>query len=167
MKYKNFLLNTTQSNRENIQHLKTLIKKQTGKDITINTRHREIVFARKIYYKILTLTTKMSYKSMGGTLGQHYATVIHSLNNFDWDYNHIPAFKEAYDRVYHLYAKKDTVLTLETLTHENQVLTETISTLKNKIEELRGEAKQTRSNNIKPRNQQAKIYAASETINAF
>ena len=167
MRYKDFLLNTTQSNRENIQHLKTLIEKQTGKDITKNTRQIEYIYARKIYYKILDVTTKMSYKSMGATLGQTHATVIHALNNFKWDYQHNDAFKEAYNRVYHLYAKKDTVLTLETLTHENQVLTETISTLKKKIEELRGEVKQTRSNNIKPRNQQTKIYAASETINAF
>ena len=154
MKYKNFLLNTTQRNRENIQHLKTLIEKQTGKDITINTRHRELVFARKIYYKILTLTTKMSYKSIGDTLGQTHATVIHALNNFEWDYDHNPAFKEAYDRVYHLYARKDTVVTIETLTHENQVLQETINKLK---EEL----KETRRNNIRPRNQEATIYKST------
>lgn len=154
MKYKNFLLNTTQRNRQNIQHLKALIEKQTGKDITINTRHREIVFARKIYYKILTLTTKMSYKAIGGTLGQTHATVIHALNNFEWDYDHNPAFKEAYDRVYHLYARKDTVVTIETLTHENQVLQETINKLK---EEL----KETRRNNIRPRNQEATIYKST------
>jgi hypothetical protein len=164
MKYKNFLLNTTQRNRENIQHLKTLIEKQTGKDITINTRHREIVFARKIYYKILTLTTKMSYKSIGDTLGQTHATVIHSLNNFDWDYNHNPAFKEAYDRVYNLYTKKGTVATVETLTYENRVLQETITQLKQQIEELGNEIKETRRNNIRPRNQQTKVYEASETV---
>lgn len=159
MKYKNFLLNTTQRNRENIQHLKTLIKKQTGKDITINTRHREIVFARKIYYKILTLTTKMSYKSIGDTLGQTHATVLHSLKNFEWDYNHIPAFKEAYDRVYSHYARKDTVVTIETLTHENQILQETINKLKEQLKEIR-DIKAS----IRPINQQATIYNASETI---
>lgn len=164
MRYKDFLLNTTQSNRQNIQHLKTLIEKQTGKDITINTRHRELVFARKIYYKILTLTTKMSYKSIGDTLGQTHATVLHSLNNFDWDYNHIPAFKEAYDKVYNLYTKKGTVATVETLTYENRVLEEKILELKSKIEELGNELKETRRNNIRPRNQQATIYNASETV---
>jgi len=141
-----------------------LIKKQTGKDITINTRHRELVFARKIYYKVLTLTTKMSYKSMGDTLGQTHATVLHSLNNFDWDYNHIPAFKEAYDKVYNLYTKKGTVATVETLTYENRVLEEKIAELKGQIEELGNELKETRSNNIRPRNQQATIYNASETV---
>jgi predicted RNase H-like nuclease (RuvC/YqgF family) len=150
MKYKNFLLNTTQRNRENIQQK--------------NTRQIEYIYARKIYYKILDVTTKMSYKSMGATLGQTHATVIHALNNFKWDYEHNNAFKEAYNRVYHLYAKKETVLTLETLTHENQVLTETISTLKKKIEELRGEVKQTRSNNIKPRNQQHFNYARYNNV---
>ena len=164
MKYKNFLLNTTQRNRENIQHLKTLIKKQTGKDITINTRHREIVFARKIYYKILTLSTKMSYKSIGDTLGQTHATVLHSLKNFDWDYNHIPAFKEAYDRVYNMYTKKGTVATVETLTYENRVLEEKIAELKGQIEELGKELKETRRKNIRPKNQQATIYNASETV---
>ena len=153
MKYKNFLLNTTQRNREKIQHLKTLIKKQTGKDITTNSRHRELVFARKIYYKILSTTTRMSYSSIGGTLGQHHATVLPSLNKFDWDYNHIPAFKEAYDRVYNLYTRKDTVVTIETLTHENQILQETINKLKEELKQIR-EVKAS----IKPRNQEATIY---------
>jgi len=164
MKYKNFLLNTTQRNRENIQHLKTLIEKQTGKDITKNTRQIEYIYARKIYYKILTLTTKMSYKSLGDTLGQTHATVIHALNNFEWDYNHNPAFKEAYDKVYNLYTKKGTVVTVETLTYENRVLQETITQLKQQIEELGNEIKETRRNNIRPRNQQTKVYAASETV---
>jgi len=164
MKYKNFLLNTTQRNRENIQHLKTLIEKQTGKDITKNTRQIEYIYARKIYYKILTLTTKMSYKSIGDTLGQTHATVIHALNNFEWDYNHNPAFKEAYDKVYNLYTKKGTVVTVETLTYENRVLQETITQLKQQIEELGNEIKETRRNNIRPRNQQTKVYAASETV---
>jgi predicted RNase H-like nuclease (RuvC/YqgF family) len=104
---------------------------------------------------------------MGATLGQTHATVIHALNNFKWDYQHNDAFKEAYNRVYHLYTKKGTVATVETLTYENRVLEEKIVELKGQIEELRGEVKQTRSNNIKPRNQQTKVYAASETINAF
>ena len=167
MKYKNFLLNTTQRNRENIQHLKTLIEKQTGKDITKNTRQIEYIYARKIYYKILTLTTKMSYKSIGDTLGQTHATVIHALNNFEWDYNHNPAFKEAYDKVYNIYTKKGTVVTVETLTYENRVLQETITQLKQQIEELGNEIKETRRNNIRPRNQQTKIYEASETVNTF
>ena len=156
MKYKNFLLNTTQRNRENIQRLKTLIEKQTGKDITTNTRHRELVFARKIYYKILSSTTRMSYSSIAGTLGQHHATILHALNKFDWDYNHIPAFKEAYDRVYNSYTRNDTVVTIDTLTHENQILRETISKLKEELKQIR-DVKAS----IKPRNQEATIYKST------
>ena len=106
----------------------------------------------------------MSYKSIGDTLGQTHATVLHSLKNFDWDYNHIPAFKEAYDRVYNMYTKKGTVATFETMLYENRVLEEKIVELKGQIEELGNELKETRRNNIRPRNQQATIYNASEAI---
>jgi hypothetical protein len=90
--------------------------------------------------------------------------VLHSLKNFDWDYNHIPAFKEAYDKVYNLYTKKGTVVTFETMLYENRVLEEKIVKLKGQIEELGNELKETRRNNIRPKNQQATIYNASETI---
>jgi hypothetical protein len=111
---------------------------------------------RKIYYKILSSTTRMSYSSIAGTLGQHHATILHALNKFDWDYNHIPAFKEAYDRVYNAYTRNDTVVTIDTLTHENQILRETISKLKEELKQIR-DVKAS----IKPRNQEATIYKST------
>jgi len=72
-----------------------------------------------------------------------------------------------YTKLYNIYTKKGTVVTVETLTYENRVLQETITQLKQQIEELGNEIKETRRNNIRPRNQQTKIYEASETVNTF
>ena len=63
-----------------------------------------------------------------------------------------------------MYTKKGTVATVETMLYENRVLEEKIVELKGQIDELRNELKETRRNNIRPRNQQATIYNASETV---
>jgi hypothetical protein len=57
--------------------------------------------------------------------------------------------------------------TPEALLQQNLILEETVINLKKQLDEVRNELKQARSNNIRPRNQQTKIYAASETVVAF
>ena len=60
--------------------------------------------------------------------------------------------------------KLDEVDEIKSLLQKNRVLQETITQLKQQIEELGNEIKETRRNNIRPRNQQTKVYAASETV---
>ena len=54
--------------------------------------------------------------------------------------------------------------TPEALLHQNLILEETVINLKKQLDEVRNELKEARSNNIKPRNQQTKIYNASATV---
>jgi dynactin complex subunit len=167
MKYKNYLQGTTQEQRFKIEKLKAIIKEQTGLDINKVSRKREVINARKAYYKLLHLTTKISYTTMAKSVGKTHATVLHALRHFDFDYNTDNEFKELYDNLFTVYVDGKEIDTTDKLVYENLKLQENIRMLNSELEELRSELKKARSNNIRPRNQQTKIYNASETIVAF
>jgi len=64
--------------------LKQLVKEVTGVDINQQSRKREIIEARAIYYKILKqIDKKKSLQSIGASVGKDHATVLHSLKNYD------------------------------------------------------------------------------------
>jgi hypothetical protein len=167
MKYKNYLQGTTQEQRFKIEKLKAIIKEQTGLDINKVSRKREVINARKAYYKLLHLITKISYTTMAKSVGKTHATVLHALRHFDFDYNTDNEFKELYDNLFTVYVDGKEIDTTDKLVYENLKLQENIRMLNSELEELRSELKKARSNNIRPRNQQTKIYNASETIVAF
>jgi dynactin complex subunit len=167
MRYKNYLQGTTQEQRFKIEKLKAIIKEQTGLDINKVSRKREVINARKAYYKLLHLTTKISYTTMAKSVGKTHATVLHALRHFDFDYNTDNEFKELYDNLFTVYVDGKEIDTTDKLVYENLKLQENIRMLNSELEELRSELKKARSNNIRPRNQQTKIYNASETIVAF
>ena len=167
MRYKNYLQGTTQEQRIKIKKLKAIIKEQTGLDINKVSRKREVINARKAYYKLLYLTTKISYTTMAKSVGKTHATVLHALRHFDFDYKTDIEFKELYDNLFTVYVDGKEIDNTDKLVYENLKLQENIRMLNSELEELRSELKEARSNNITPRNQQTKIYIASETITAF
>lgn len=167
MRYRNFLQGTTQEQRTQIKKLKRIIKNQTGIDIEKVSRKREVVIARKVYFKLLTETTKLSYTTMASSVHQTHATVLHALRNFDYDYKTDVSLKELYKNVRSLYVDGININTPDALLQQNLILEETVINLKKQLDEVRNELKEARSNNIKPRNQQTKIYASSETVVAF
>ena len=167
MRYKNYLQGTTQEQRIKIKKLKAIIKEQTGLDINKVSRKREVINARKAYYKLLHLTTKISYTTMAKSVGKTHATVLHALRHFDFDYKTDIEFKELYDNLFTVYVDGKEIDNTDKLVYENLKLQENIRMLNSELEELRSELKEARSNNIRPRNQQTKIYIASETITAF
>lgn len=61
-----------------------IINDVLGIDITKNTRHRDYINGRAIYYKILRDGLNMSYASIGMTMGKNHATIMHSLKDFDF-----------------------------------------------------------------------------------
>ena len=126
-----------------------------------------MVRARKVYFKLLSETTKLSYTTMASSVHQTHATVLHALRNFDYDYKTDIALKELYNNVHSLFVDGININTPEALLQQNLILEETVANLRKQLEEVRNELKQARSNNIRPRNQQTKIYAASETVVAF
>lgn len=167
MKYKEYLQGTTQEQRIKIEKLKAIIKEQTGLDINKVSRKREVIRARKAYYKLLNLTTKLTYTTMAKSVGKTHATVLHALREFDYDYKTDKQFKELYDNLFTVYVDGKELDTTDKLVYENLKLQEKIRILNNELEEVRSELKKARSNNIRPRNQQTIIYAASEVVEAF
>ena len=167
MRYRNFLQGTTQEQRMQIKKLKRIIKNQSNIDVEKVGRKREVVRARKVYFKLLSETTKLSYTTIASSVHQTHATVLHALRNFDYDYKTDIALKELYNNVHSLFVDGININTPEALLQQNLILEETVANLRKQLEEVRNELKEARSNNIRPRNQQTKIYAASETVVAF
>jgi hypothetical protein len=165
MKYRNYSLDTTRNDVIKYKRLEAIIRTETGIDISKGSRKREIVALRKIYYKILSISTKMTYTSIGKTVGKQHCTVLHALTSFDWDYNTDPPFKELYDKIYYIFSEGKPAETTEGLIRENLILQETNRKLLETINKLKKqtdqEAKQKISNTIRPRNQQTKIYTSS------
>jgi hypothetical protein len=50
-----------------------------GIDIHKNSRRRDYVMGRAMYYKILRDNTRMSLETIADTFGKHHATAIHSI----------------------------------------------------------------------------------------
>ena len=176
MKYKGYSQDTIPKIPNNCIELINLIERKLGIDVTTKTRKIEYIYARKIYYKILSLETDMTITAMAKTLIQNHATVLHALKNFTHDYNYNSTFKNDFDRIYKIYEGEQeeefTVEMLEAkLLQQKQVileLKETMDKMKADFDSrmliIKQELKKARSNNIRPRNQQTKIYQAVEGI---
>lgn len=179
MKYKGYSQDTIPKIPNNCIELINLIESKLGLDITTKSRKLEYIYARKIYYKILTIETDMTISAISKTLIQNHATVLHALKNFSHDYIHNISFKKDFDRIYRLYGgEQEEEVTIEALQakilKQKSIiveLSETVDKIKQDYEDkiylLKKDLNEARSNNIRPRNQQTKIYAASETIVAF
>lgn len=161
MKYKNYLQDITKEQEINIKKLKRIIKKITDINIDTPIRKQEVVRARKIYFKILRKTTRMSLAVIAGSVGKDHATALHALKDFDFDYKYDPVLKEMYDSVYDVFVEGRKLKTIDDIIQDNLKLQDIISDLKSNITELRNELKETRRNNIRPRNQQATIYKST------
>jgi hypothetical protein len=72
-------------------------------DITENTRQRDYVEARAVYYKILRTHERMSLSRISGSLRRNHATVIHSLNTFEMMIKHNADLEAMYRKCLMLY----------------------------------------------------------------
>jgi len=151
-----------------LDYLKKLVEEKTGVKLGARTRKREVVFARRMYYKLMKeFYKKMSLDSIGKTLPlkQNHATVLHQINQFEIDYAQDKVFRNKYNSIrnefYGLAGEPE--IDLE---EENMRLKLEVSDLKKEIEKLNNDLKEAISNNIQPRNQQTKVYYASEGISA-
>jgi hypothetical protein len=60
-----------------------IIKEELGLDVTQESRKREIIEARALYFYLLKrLYPKRTLQSIGDTLNKNHATIIHSLKNY-------------------------------------------------------------------------------------
>ena len=61
-----------------LQEIKKLTILELGVDIDIESRAREIVYARAIYYKLCREFTKQPLSAIGREVGKDHATVLHA-----------------------------------------------------------------------------------------
>ena len=82
-----------------INKLKLLINEELGVDLDENTRKRNVVEARALYFTILKNTTNLTLAKIGAMVDKDHATVLHGIKNLqDWmQQNHY--LQKAYNSV--------------------------------------------------------------------
>jgi hypothetical protein len=149
-----------------IEYLKRLVEEKTGVNMGVKTRKREVIFARRMYYKLMReFYKKMSLYSIGQTLPlkQNHATVLHQINEFEIDYAQDKLFRKKFDSIRNEFCGLAGEPEID-FEEENMRLKLEVSDLKKDIEKLKDDLKESISNKIQPRNQQTKVYYASEGI---
>tara|TARA_Y100000385_G_C13097926_1_gene642563 strand:+ start:240 stop:617 length:378 start_codon:yes stop_codon:yes gene_type:complete len=72
-----------------LEYLIKKVNKHFNCDITQNSRERELVMARAVYFWLAKYTSKKSMKKIGAAVGRDHASVVYSLSNLDnwikWD----------------------------------------------------------------------------------
>ena len=66
-----------------INHLKDVVNEVTGQDILENSRVRDVVVARCIFWHILRKRTRMSSTEMGRFVNRDHASVLHGIKTLD------------------------------------------------------------------------------------
>ena len=65
----------------NLKEIINFVISQTGFDVRKNTRRREYVYARFLYFKLARDYTLASMREIAEIVQREHATVIHSINN--------------------------------------------------------------------------------------
>jgi hypothetical protein len=73
-----------------LEHLKDIVKDNTGIDVNRKTRLREVVEARNIYFHLCRNNTTKSLAEIGKSVQKDHATVLHGLKQIkNWtSYDH-------------------------------------------------------------------------------
>jgi hypothetical protein len=67
-----------------IEIIKDILINESGIDINIKTKKREVIEMRGLFYKVVKiLKPNTTFGAIGGSVGFNHATVMHSLNMFD------------------------------------------------------------------------------------
>jgi hypothetical protein len=112
-----------------------VIKNETEKitdieDISSKSRAREYVFARYLYIRAAREFTEYSMAAIGGGINRDHATVMHSLVNLEWDFDHNTSLQNKYEELCIILTNK---LNINAVT----VLDEQITRLQDQLHTLR------------------------------
>jgi hypothetical protein len=67
-----------------IEIIKDILINESGIDINIKTKKREVIEMRGLFYKVVKiLKPNTTFGAIGSSVGFNHATVMHSLNMFD------------------------------------------------------------------------------------
>ncbi len=106
-------------------------EKLTGiEDISSKSRAREYVFARFLYIKAAKEFTDYAMSAIGGGIDRDHATVMHSLVNLQWDFEHNTDLQNKYEELSIILTNK---LNINAVT----VLDEQIARLQDQLHTLR------------------------------
>ena len=79
-----------------LKKIKNAVEKVTDLKIDKNTRQREYVMARCLYFHFARELTGKPYTEIGAITGHHHASVLHALKSFDVHYRFSGFFKQSY-----------------------------------------------------------------------
>ena len=66
-----------------ISQIKVQVSKELGLSLNRNTRRREYVYARAIYFKLSREFTNFSFKEIGHLVDKDHASVMHGMKVFE------------------------------------------------------------------------------------
>ncbi len=70
----------TQKSNISISQIELAVTKELGINISRNTRKREFVYGRAIYFKLCREYTKLSLDDIGKTMDMDHASVVHAIS---------------------------------------------------------------------------------------
>jgi len=75
--------------------LKELIKEETGVDVNVNSRKKNVIETRALYFKLLKENNPvLTLENMGETVNKDYSTVIYSLKKYSIYEKYNPNLKQ-------------------------------------------------------------------------
>ena len=67
----------------NSELIKSMIEQKCLVHLNKDTRKRNVVYARAIYFKLLKEFTKMTLESIGETVNRDHSSVLYGINKFE------------------------------------------------------------------------------------
>ena len=112
-----------------------VIKHETEKitgieDISSKTRSREYVFARYLYIRAAREFTDYAMSAIGGGINRDHATVMHSLVNLQWDFEHNTKLQTQYDELAIILTNKLNINAVNKLDEQINKLLDQLHTLR-------------------------------------
>lgn len=86
------------------EQIKTIIENELDiDDLSSKRRTRSLAQARFIYYKLARKFCRyVSLEKIGKAVNRDHSTVVHGLNQFDYEAEYDDYMKDVYDKVYNL-----------------------------------------------------------------
>ena len=114
-----------------LEVIKNETEKITGiEDISSKSRAREYVFARYLYIKAAREFTDYAMSAIGGGIDRDHATVMHSLVNLEWDFDHNKDLQTKYDELAIILTNKLNINAIDKLDQRISELQDQLHTLR-------------------------------------
>lgn len=138
-------MNTLETKKTDIQILSSIIKDNLNIDVNERTRKREVVDARRIFYKILR-DMGMQYTDIGRIHSKDHSTIIHAVTSFNDIYAVDVDFRRSYKMIHDLFfsykehnplelkSKGELIVNIQRMEGHINGLMSTIKTLKRNLQ---------------------------------